>query len=84
MRTGFIEYMTEGYVNQQKKVDKKILNKAKKYLAKQLKTQERHLEFMETWVPGFRDKIFLQFMLLDPNKNTYGSTVTYELEDKDK
>lgn len=79
-----LDYMTEEYVNKQKKVDKKLLSKAKKYLSRQLKTQERHLEFMEVWKPGFRDKVFLQFMLLDPNKDTYGSTVTYELEDKDK
>lgn len=80
----FMEYMNEEYVNKQKKVDKSLLSKAQKYLARQLKTKERHLEFMEVWVPGFRDKVFLQFMLLDPNKDTYGSTVTYELEDKDK
>lgn len=84
MRTGFVEYMTEGYVNKQKKIDKKLISKAKKYLSRQLKTKERYLEFMEVWVPGYNNKSFLQFMLLDPYKDTYGSTVTYELEDKDK
>ena len=79
-----IRYLSEEFKNQQKKIDKKLVSKARKYLTRQLKTQEKYLEFMEVWVPGFRDKVFLQFMLLDPSKDTYGSTVTYELEDKNK
>ena len=72
------------WMNKQKKVDPKLVKKAKKYLARQLKTEEKYLEFMEVWVPGFRDKVFLQFMLIDPGHTQYGSTATYELKDKDK
>ena len=79
-----IRYLNEEFRNQQKNVDKKLISKGRKYLAKQLKTQEKYLEFMEVWVPGYRNKVFLQFMILDPRKDIYGSTATYELEDKDK
>ena len=72
------------WMNKQKDVDQKLIQKAKKYLAKQLNTKTQFLEFMEVWVPGFRNKVFLQFMLIDPKHKQYGSTATYELEDKDK
>ncbi len=79
-----VRYLGEEFKNKQKNIDDKLIIKAKKYLSKQLKIKEKYLEFMEVWVPGFKNKIFLQFMVLDPNKSTYGSTATYELEDEEK
>ena len=64
-----VRFLNEEFRNQQKDVDQKLISKGRKYLAKQLKTKEKYLEFMEVWVPGFRSKVFLQFMVLDPRKD---------------
>jgi hypothetical protein len=71
-------------MNRDKNVDPKLIEKGKKYLARQLKTNEKWLEFMEVWRPGFQGRVFLQFLLLDPKHKQYGSTATYQLKDKDK
>ena len=72
------------HLNKTKDYDKKVIAKGRKYLARQLKTQEKYLDFMEVWEPGFKGKLFLQFMVLDPKSDVFGSTATYEIEDKDK
>lgn len=72
------------HLNRQKEYNPAIVAKGKKYLSRQLKIKEKFIEFMEVWEPGYKNKIFLQYFITDPKSENFGSTATYEVEDKDK
>jgi hypothetical protein len=72
------------YKNGQKTgVPKDLLNRVKKELAKKHKKKPEDFEFYAVFVPGFKNKVFLMFNVeLFTDKPP--TTISYELDDKDK
>jgi hypothetical protein len=85
-----IDLITEGIFNtntkfkngQKDNVPKELINKARKELSKKHKRKPEDFVFNSIYVPGFKNKVFLMFdVKLYSDKPT---SITYELEDKDK